>query len=109
MRTLRITSRQVNDAVTLAVVGEIDLVTAPQLRDAVNQLLTTVPPPRQIRVDLSAVRFMDSSGITALLAARAGARSAGSRLLVSSAAPAPARVIHLTGLTPLLIEPEPST
>ena len=91
--------------VTLRVSGEIDLYTAPALRDAALAAL------RQhgtcLRVDLGKVTFMDSTGIEVLLATRRRAELEGGSLTLLSPTQAVRRVIEVTGLDKLFtIDPE---
>ena len=62
---------------TMQVAGEIDIATAPEFGRELARLLSHRPPV--LRVDLSGVSFMDSSGLHALLIAlRTARRLAGS-------------------------------
>jgi len=60
-------------------------------------------------VDLTAVRFLDSSGIRVLLEADLTARSQGRRLRVVGAAGVVQRCLEITGLAARLVEPHPSS
>ena len=62
--------------VTVAISGEIDIATSPAMRDA----LATGPSPAHLEVNMSAVTFMDASGIGVLLAARQRAVDGGGSL-----------------------------
>jgi anti-anti-sigma factor len=88
--TLRGAAR--NGTAALAVAGELDLATVPALQDALAQLDGTPA----LELDLSGVRFMDSSGLRALLTARRDAQAAGRRLRLVGVPPAVARVLELT-------------
>lgn len=79
--------------------GDIDLVTAPHLRTAVDAVLAEAP--RAVVLDLTAVTFLASVGIAALLDVRT---AAGEELPVAVAArgPATARPLDLLGLTEIL-------
>ncbi len=57
-----------SECVTLRLIGEIDLSTAPLVRDA--GLAATRHYAPRIRFDLSGVTFMDLTGLEALLATR---------------------------------------
>ena len=90
-----------NGRATLVVSGEIDLVTAPYLRDELAAVIadagsTTV-------VDLSAVTFIDSSGLSALLDARAGVDGTDATLVLLNPSSECRRVLELTG-TAVLFE-----
>lgn len=57
----------------LHVVGEMDMLTSPAIREGVHEAVAT--GRRRVVLDLSAVRFCDSSGIGVLIAARRLLRS----------------------------------
>jgi len=84
------------DDVTLRVSGEIDLYTAPALREAALAALRQ--HGTTLRVDLRDVTFMDSTGIEVLLATRRRAELEGGSLTLCRLTPAVRRVIEVTGL-----------
>jgi anti-sigma B factor antagonist len=59
-------------ATVISVSGDLDVLTAPRLRD---QLVAVVGPGIQIYVDLTGCTFIDSSGLSALVTALKRARS----------------------------------
>src|ERR671929_1309116 len=59
--------------------GELDLATAPELEQLVNE---RIDAGQDVVVDLRALEFMDSSGIRVLVAAHARAGRSGTRLVV---------------------------
>ncbi|KUL34402.1 hypothetical protein ADL22_30625 [Streptomyces sp. NRRL F-4489] len=65
---------------TVVVSGEIDYVTAPHLRQALDDCLAR--RPRRVDIDFREVTFCDLCGLNALLRARRKARAAGSGLRV---------------------------
>ena len=69
-----------SDASTVTVAGEIDFATSPQLRQALADVLRT--KGRDTVVDLSAVAFVDASGIGVLVGAANLANSGGGQLLL---------------------------
>lgn len=75
------------------VAGELDLVTAPLLRDVLQS--ADADPAREVVVELSAVTFMDCSGLAPLLEARA---KLGERLRLSGLPRAVSQLLHLVGL-----------
>ena len=85
--------------VTLQVAGEIDLASAPTLREAALAALrhhgTT------LWLDLGDVTFMDSTGLEVLLATRRRAELEGGSLTLCRLHPAVRRVIDVTGLDKL--------
>ena len=94
-------------AVDVTVAGEIDLVTSTALKRALDGVLDRLPPPPLIRVDLTGVGFMDTSGVAVLLAIRTRALALGSRLVVSSASPFLERLFDVMGITRFLAEQAP--
>lgn len=85
------------DWAVLAVTGEIDVATAPQLREA---LVGLVGDERsRIVVDLSGVDFLDSTGLGVLVGALKRARSHDGELALACAQPRVLRVFEITGLT----------
>jgi anti-sigma B factor antagonist len=65
-------------AAVLAVQGEVDLQTAPELRREVARMVSGDAP--HVIVDLSGVAFLDSTGLGALIAGRNSARRVGGSL-----------------------------
>jgi anti-sigma B factor antagonist len=88
------------DRVRLVVAGELDLLAAPHLRTAL--LEASRHDGATIELDLSAVSFIDSTGISVILQAWQRANAEGGRLVLGAASPVVARVIEATGLTDLL-------
>jgi anti-sigma B factor antagonist len=76
------------------VVGELDLVTSPQLE---RKLREAEIDARLVVVDMRDVRFMDSSGVHVLVAASDEAEWGGARLMVIPSA-AVERVLRLSGV-----------
>ncbi|WP_370967303.1 STAS domain-containing protein [Amycolatopsis sp. cg9] len=93
---VNVTRERIGDAVVLVVSGEVDLLSASVLSDAITGVLAD--PPRLLVVDLTEVSFLASIGITALLEARRGA-GAGTRVrVVAPERSVVARTLQLTGL-----------
>jgi anti-sigma B factor antagonist len=83
--------------------GEVDLLTAGRLRCALAHL---VQQGRHLVVDLRGVRFMDASGIGALVGAQRLARDAGLTLTLRRPTPGVAKLLTLTGaLLAVPVEP----
>ena len=74
-------------------VGELDAYTVGQFREALSELATT---PRLL-IDLSAVPFMDSAGLGALIGGIRRAREAGGDVAVACSRPTLTRLLHTTG------------
>jgi anti-sigma B factor antagonist len=81
-------------AACVAVAGEIDVETAPRLRDA---LVEAVADGEQVVVELSSVTFMDSTGLAALVVARRVAEARGVRLRLRGVPPPVMSLITATG------------
>jgi anti-anti-sigma factor len=82
----------------LAVSGELDLSTVAVLETAFHELVPPPPIPELV-LDLSAVRFVDSSGLGALLRLRAEQLAGGGSFTIAAIAPGPARVVDIAGLS----------
>ncbi|QIS13238.1 anti-sigma factor antagonist [Nocardia arthritidis] len=82
-------------ATVLAVAGEVDLATAPALESAIEGILSG--KPAALIIDLSAVSFLASAGMAALVAAhkRAGAATV---MAVVAEGPATSRQLKMTSL-----------
>jgi anti-sigma B factor antagonist len=81
----------------VAVTGELDLLSAPQLRTALEALLPA--NARHIAIDLTDTTFMDSAGVHAVL--DASHRAAGHLAVICAKGPV-RQVIELLGLTEVL-------
>jgi anti-sigma B factor antagonist len=93
-----IKSKREGDSLTVAVAGEIDLSTAAHLATAIRDAEQT--EVNRIVVDLSAMSFVDSTGLSVLLEAIKRTRSDGNRLsFVPSKHEAVTRVLALTDTT----------
>lgn len=77
-----------------ALSGEVDAHTAPALASAMAAL-----PKGTVRVDMSEVSFMDSSGLRVLMEATTRARDGGGDLVVVRPSPTVTRLVEISGLT----------
>jgi anti-anti-sigma factor len=64
---VEITSKRVGDCLEVKIVGELDLNVEVEVINTVEGALVANGPIAQLRLDVTAVRFIDSSGIRALL------------------------------------------
>jgi len=89
-----------DDVAVVAVQGTVDLYTARELRDLLNEAV----PQAQGRVvlDLSATTFFDSTGLAAIIAAHQRAERIGGRLVVVNVDAEIARLLAVSGLDALL-------
>ena len=93
------------DRVVVALAGELDLSGLTDLRRVLNQANSYGVT---VEVDLAGVRFMDSSGISALIGAYHGAVAGGHTLTVTNPGGQVRRVLQITGVLDLLATPQPS-
>ncbi|MFF9690332.1 STAS domain-containing protein [Streptomyces sp. NPDC014623] len=84
----------------VALVGELDLDTAPQVREAVTACLAK--QPTSLCLDLTDVTFCDCAGLSALLRARSTVLRAGVGLVVEGVGPQLARLLSLIGAEGIL-------
>ncbi|MFC9436020.1 STAS domain-containing protein [Nocardia sp. NPDC057030] len=96
-RAVQVSLHQVGSAAVLTVSGEVDAVSAPQLQSGIDDALAR--KPAVLVVDLSAVGFFGSAGLSVLLLALD--RLAKDRLRVV-ASPQVRRPIEVTGLDGML-------
>ncbi len=75
---LSLSTRTVADHTVLQVGGEVDVYTAPRLRERLIELVDG--GARQVVVDLGAVEFLDSTGLGVLVGAHKRLRAAGGTL-----------------------------
>lgn len=93
---LRLARHSLGDAVVVAVAGELDLFTAPVLRDEVRDAIKQ--DGAKLVLDLHQLSFMDSSGLSVLIEAwRLATGEGGGVSLAAPQAPV-ARILHTTGL-----------
>ena len=77
--------------------GALDLDQVPVPRAALHQALALRPAPPVLLVDLAAVTFMDSSGLSALLHARRDAERTGAVVRLARLPHRVARILEITG------------
>ena len=85
--------------ITVCVAGEIDLLAGPGIVDQVRTVLAETP---RLVIDLAAVTFCDSTGISALLQAKRLPDAAGIPMATIRVAPRLLRVFTLTGVADAL-------
>ncbi|MFC5381184.1 anti-sigma factor antagonist [Aquipuribacter nitratireducens] len=90
------TTRTDDGLVVVSPVGRLTMVSAPQLRAVVTACVTT--GDARVVVDMSAVEFIDSSGLGALVAGLKAARQGGGDLRIARLAPQVLTVLQLTNL-----------
>lgn len=79
-RDMEIQSEQIDDALILRPIGDIDLGRAPALRVRLREAVQE--RPGRLIVDLDQVPYMDSSGLATLVEAMRSTQQAGSKLIL---------------------------
>lgn len=82
--------------VVLALDGELDLSTVPELDRQLSD--ATDAKPERVLVDLSRLAFMDSTGLASIVRAHQSAQAGGSRFHLRAGPPQVQRLLQLTGL-----------
>jgi anti-sigma B factor antagonist len=80
----------------LAVTGEVDVYSAPALKDKIGELIQS--GKTTLIVDLSGVAFLDSTGLGALVEARAATTEAGGSLPIVCGQDRILKLFTITGL-----------
>jgi len=91
--TLSFTISQSESQTVVAVAGDIDSATAPELHAILDQY-----GDHMVTVDLHKVTFIDSSGLGTLIRAQERITLAGGRLAIRGPRPNVQRVFEITGL-----------
>ncbi|MET9695191.1 STAS domain-containing protein [Streptomyces sp. NPDC006514] len=96
MSALTITARDATTGPVLEIAGDLDYDHAPRLRQAVTAL--SLEPGQRLVLDLSRIRFCDSSGITALIVARNHAVAAQAEIALAAVPDNTIRILRIVGL-----------
>ncbi|WP_327738965.1 STAS domain-containing protein [Streptomyces nojiriensis] len=96
MSALTITARDASTGPVLEIAGDLDYDQAPRLRQAVTEL--SLEPGQRLVLDLSRIRFCDSSGITALIVARNHAVAAQADIALAAVPDNTIRILRIVGL-----------
>jgi anti-sigma B factor antagonist len=97
---LELESHAAGDWTVLTVGGEVDLNTAPQLKERIGTLIAQ--GHTRIVVDLERVGFMDSTGLSALVSGLMRTGEGGGEMAVVCTTPHVLRLLALTGLDQVL-------
>ena len=97
---LDVESGSIDGAALLTLRGEIDVYTAPRLRQAIIDLVDG--GANRIVVDMEKVDFLDSTGLGTLVGGLKRLREAGGSLALVITAPRILRLFQITGLTKVL-------
>lgn len=94
---LTVTSRQEGASTVISVSGEIDVYTAPSLRERLNELVAS--GKYDLIVDMEGVEFLDSTGLGVLVGGLKRVRSHEGALRLVCAQEKILKVFRITGLT----------
>lgn len=83
-------------AATVALVGELDMLNAPDVTDHLTALLDD--GVTDLSVTLTGLEFIDSSGLSALIGVHQDAEGRGAHLALISPHERVVRLLHVTGL-----------
>ena len=89
------------EAPLVTVAGELDVATSPRLRRRLDDAVDA--GARDVRVDLTAVGFMDSSGLGALMAVHHRLRERDGRITITGAAPPVRKILEITALDEVFV------
>jgi anti-anti-sigma factor len=109
--SLDISIRTVGGMTIAELAGELDIASAPALREQLLGLLR--PGSSRLVIDLSKVSLCDASGLAVLVGIGRRARLLGGFLRLAAVSPQADRVLHITGLhrylpmSPLSTQPQP--
>ena len=90
----------ISDCAVLQVTGEVDVYTAPMLREQIREL--AAKGAVHLIADLDRVDFLDSTGLGALVGGLRRLREAGGSLALVISTPRILRIFQITGLTKAL-------
>ncbi|MFI0895765.1 STAS domain-containing protein [Streptomyces sp. NPDC020983] len=93
---MKITTRTTPSGPVVTVAGDLDYETAGDLRSLVTALV--LQPGQHLVLDLGAMEFCDSSGITALIVARNHAQAARAHILLTAVPANTLRLLRVSGL-----------
>lgn len=90
---MKISVRDVGDAKVVEVEGDVDLGTSPALRRA---LFDTLPHSPRVALNLSSIRYIDSSGIATLIEVLKDSQRLDKQFVLFGLSPAVQEVFRLT-------------
>ncbi|KUM84607.1 STAS domain-containing protein [Streptomyces pseudovenezuelae] len=96
MSPLKITARAAATGPVLELAGELDYANVAELHGALDSL--ALQPGQCLVLDMSGLEFCDSSGITALIAARSNAQAVRADVVLAAVPPNTLRVLRIVGL-----------
>lgn len=98
--SLTVHTERHGDTVVVAVTGELDMTTAPQLQDQITDLLDK--GLCRLVFDLTELTFCDSTGLSAFIRARNGCGEAGGQVRLAAPQRGVLRILEVSGLVEVL-------
>jgi len=95
--TFEVSTESGSGYVLVSVVGEVDVATAPQLRDRLEEAVAEGFPT--VVVDLTGVTFLDSTALGVLIEASKLCEAAGRTMRIAVSEPRILKIFEITGLT----------
>ncbi len=93
--------RPASGAHVIAVAGEVDIFTAPELKRAIGAAIDG--GAREIAVDLTETRFLDSTALGVLIGAVKRLRPMEGRMVIVNVEPSTAKTFEITGLDQIFV------
>ena len=94
---MQISARRIDETTIFDVTGDIDLSNSPEVRKALLKELRETRTPRVV-MNLSKVRYIDSSGVASLVEGLKASRDVGSRFILFGLSPSAREVLQLSRL-----------
>ena len=94
---MQISARRVDKTTIFDVSGDIDLANSPEIRKALLREVKENRTPKVV-MNLSKVRYIDSSGVSSLVEGLKASRDAGSRFILYGLSPTAREVLQLSRL-----------
>ncbi|MBK1787749.1 STAS domain-containing protein [Prauserella cavernicola] len=100
--TLRVTVSETVEGPEVALAGDLALDTVGRLRGELIKLVGSAEPGTRVRVDLSGLTLLDSSGLSVLITAHKIAVERGASVVLASPPDHVERTLRITGLHEVL-------
>lgn len=94
---MQISARRIDNITIFDVIGDIDLANSPEVRKALLKELKESRVPRVV-MNMSRVRYIDSSGVASLVEGLKASRDVGSRFILFGLSPSAREVLQLSRL-----------
>lgn len=94
---MQISARRIDKITIFDVTGDIDLANSPEVRKALLKELKELKTPRVV-MNLSKVRYIDSSGVASLVEGLKASRDSGSRFILYGLSTSAREVLQLSRL-----------